>query len=129
MDKKFASAEESDDDAEEAEMSVLSTFEQNETLRGLSYESGVRKKLRLAPATTTYKNATIGTILNSPGPSGTGVSSIPVPEFRLPVQQWSNSVQKRGTLRWDRPSRNQLPHHGDHAAPAGLHGVAGGAQC
>ena len=33
MDKKFASAEESDDDAEEAEMSVLSTFEQNETLR------------------------------------------------------------------------------------------------
>ena len=32
MDKKFASAEESDDDAEEAEMSVLSTFEQNETL-------------------------------------------------------------------------------------------------
>ena len=40
MDKKFVSAE--------SEMSVLSTFEQNETLRGLSYESGVRrKKLRL----------------------------------------------------------------------------------
>ena len=34
MDKKFVSAEESDDDAEESEMSVLSTFEQNETLLG-----------------------------------------------------------------------------------------------
>ena len=118
MDKKFVSAE--------SEMSALSTFEQNETLRAGHFRYVTyRKKLRLA----SYNNVQKRNDRYHSEFSGAGVSSIPVPEFRLPVQQWSNSVQKRGTLRWDRPSRNQLPHHGDHAAPAGLHGVAAGAQC
>ena len=57
MDKKFASAEESDDDAEEAEMSVLSTFEQNETLRaGYVFGTEVTALIMSANIHASYKN-------------------------------------------------------------------------
>ena len=127
MDKKFVSAE--------SEMSALSTFEQNETLRAghfRTYESAVRTTevtalIMSANIHASYKNVQKR---NDRYHSEFSGPSIPVPEFRTSSTTMVKLCPEKRYLKvGPRPSRNQLPHHGDHAAPAGLHGVAAGAQC